>query len=115
MVRLGFQMMPQGGAYWAPALIVLGAGAGLYGAISALRQTDMKLLMGFSSVSHMGYVFLGLEEKSGFRCAKIRAELTMTQTFPTDALPVELRPAALVGEIERLNDEVCVCGLPVCA
>ena len=60
VVRLGFQMMPQGGAYWAPALIVLGAGAGLYGAISALRQTDMKLLMGFSSVSHMGYVFLGL-------------------------------------------------------
>ncbi len=60
VVRLGFQMMPEGGAFWAPALIVLGAGAGLYGAISALRQTDMKLLMGFSSVSHMGYVFLGL-------------------------------------------------------
>ncbi|MFA7248679.1 MAG: NADH-quinone oxidoreductase subunit M [Dehalococcoidia bacterium] len=60
VVRIGFQMMPEGGAYWAPALIVLGATAGLYGAISALRQTDMKLLMGFSSVSHMGYVFLGL-------------------------------------------------------
>ena len=60
VVRLGYQMMPEGGAYWSPALIVLGAGAGLYGAISALRQTDMKLLMGFSSVSHMGYVFLGL-------------------------------------------------------
>ena len=60
VIRLGFQMMPEGGAYWAPALIFLGSGAGLYGAISALRQTDMKLLMGFSSVSHMGYVFLGL-------------------------------------------------------
>ena len=60
VIRLGFQMMPEGGAYWAPALIFVGAGAGLYGAISAMRQTDMKLLMGFSSVSHMGYVFLGL-------------------------------------------------------
>ena len=60
VVRLGFQMMPEGGAFWAPALVLLGAVAGLYGAISALRQTDMKLLMGFSSVSHMGYVFLGL-------------------------------------------------------
>ena len=60
VIRLGYQMMPEGGAYWSPALIVLGITAGLYGAISALRQTDMKLLMGFSSVSHMGYVFLGL-------------------------------------------------------
>ena len=60
VVRLGYQMMPEGGAYWSPALVLLGTVAGLYGAISALRQTDMKLLMGFSSVSHMGYVFLGL-------------------------------------------------------
>jgi NADH-quinone oxidoreductase subunit M len=60
VVRLGFQMLPEGAAYWSPALVVLGVTAALYGAISALRQTDMKLLMGFSSVSHMGYVFLGL-------------------------------------------------------
>jgi NADH-quinone oxidoreductase subunit M len=60
VVRIGFQMFPEGAAYWAPALIVLGITAALYGAISALRQTDMKLLMGFSSVSHMGYVFVGL-------------------------------------------------------
>ena len=32
----------------------------MYGAISALRQTDLKLMTGFSSVSHMGYVFIGL-------------------------------------------------------
>ncbi len=60
VLRLGFQMMPQGGEYWAPALIVVGIVAAMYGAISALKQTDMKLLMGFSSVSHMGYVFIGL-------------------------------------------------------
>ncbi len=60
VIRLGFQMMPEGGEYWAPALIVLGITAALYGAVSALRQTDMKLMMGFSSVSHMGYVFVGL-------------------------------------------------------
>ncbi|MQC17433.1 MAG: NADH-quinone oxidoreductase subunit M [Chloroflexi bacterium] len=60
VLRLGFQMMPEGGEFWAPALVVLGVTAGLYGAISALRQTDLKLLMGFSSVSHMGYVFIGL-------------------------------------------------------
>lgn len=60
VLRLGFQMMPEGGAFWAPALVVVGIVAALYGAISALKQTDMKLMMGFSSISHMGYVFLGL-------------------------------------------------------
>jgi NADH-quinone oxidoreductase subunit M len=60
VIRLGFQMLPEGGEFWAPAMIVLGITAALYGAISALRQTDLKLMTGFSSVSHMGYVFLGL-------------------------------------------------------
>ena len=60
VLRLGFQMMPEGGEFWGPALVVLGITAALYGAISALKQTDLKLLMGFSSVSHMGYVFVGL-------------------------------------------------------
>lgn len=60
IIRLGFQMMPEGGKFWAPALIFVGITAALYGAISALRQTDLKLMTGFSSVSHMGYVFLGL-------------------------------------------------------
>ncbi|MSP22112.1 MAG: NADH-quinone oxidoreductase subunit M [Dehalococcoidia bacterium] len=60
VIRLGFQMLPEGAAFWAPALMLVGIIAALYGAISALRQTDLKLMTGFSSVSHMGYVFLGL-------------------------------------------------------
>ena len=60
VIRLGFQMLPEGGEFWAPALIVLGITAALYGAVAALRQTDLKLMTGFSSVSHMGFVFLGL-------------------------------------------------------
>jgi NADH-quinone oxidoreductase subunit M len=60
IIRLGFQMMPEGGEFWAPALILVGITAALYGAISALRQDDLKLMTGFSSISHMGYVMLGL-------------------------------------------------------
>ena len=60
IIRLGFQMLPQGAEFWAPALIALGITGALYGAISALRQDDLKLMTGFSSVSHMGYVFVGL-------------------------------------------------------
>src|SRR5207244_7246532 len=60
VIRLGFQILPEGAAFWAPGLITVGIVAALYGAISALRQVDLKLMTGFSSVSHMGYVFLGL-------------------------------------------------------
>jgi NADH-quinone oxidoreductase subunit M len=60
VIRLGFQMLPEGAEFWAPGLIVLGITGALYGAISALRQDDLKLMTGFSSVSHMGYVFVGL-------------------------------------------------------
>ena len=60
IIRLGFQMLPEGAAFWGPALLLIGIIGALYGAISALRQTDMKLMTGFSSVSHMGYVFIGL-------------------------------------------------------
>jgi NADH-quinone oxidoreductase subunit M len=60
IIRLGMQILPEGAAFWAPGMIAIGITAALYGAISALRQTDLKLMTGFSSVSHMGYVFLGL-------------------------------------------------------
>ena len=49
VIRLGFQMLPEGAAFWAPALMLVGIIAALYGAISALRQTDLKLMTGFSS------------------------------------------------------------------
>ena len=60
IIRLGFQMLPEGAEFWAPALLTLGIIGALYGAVGALRQTDFKLMTGFSSVSHMGYVFVGL-------------------------------------------------------
>ena len=60
IIRIGFQMLPEGAAFWAPALLALGITGALYGAIGALRQTDFKLMTGFSSISHMGYVFVGL-------------------------------------------------------
>ena len=60
IIRLGIQILPEGAQFWGPALITVGITAALYGAISALRQTDLKLMSGFSSVSHMGYMFMGL-------------------------------------------------------
>ncbi len=60
IIRLGMQMLPEGAHFWMPMLITLGTINVIYGAISATAQTDFKYMVGYSSVSHMGYVLMGL-------------------------------------------------------
>jgi len=60
IIRLGIQLMPEGAEFWMPALMVLGTIGAVYGAAAALTQRDFKLISGYSSVSHMGYVLMGL-------------------------------------------------------
>ena len=60
ILRLGIQMFPEGAEFWMPALIVLAIINVIYGAVSALGQTDFKYVIGYSSVSHMGLVIIGL-------------------------------------------------------
>jgi NADH-quinone oxidoreductase subunit M len=60
ILAVGMVILPQGAQFWAPTLIGLGTVNVLYGAISALGQKDLKYVIGYSSVSHMGYVLMGL-------------------------------------------------------
>ena len=60
IVRLGIELLPEGTDLWMPALLVLGTIAAIYGAFSALHQSDLKFVIGYSSVSHMGFVLMGL-------------------------------------------------------
>ena len=60
IIRLGIQLLPEGAAFWMPGLMVLGVIGAVYGATAALTQRDFKLISGYSSVSHMGYVLMGL-------------------------------------------------------
>ncbi|MCZ2112191.1 MAG: NADH-quinone oxidoreductase subunit M [Dehalococcoidia bacterium] len=64
IIRLGIQMLPEGAAFWMPGLMVLGVIGAVYGATAALTQRDLKLISGYSSVSHMGYVLMGLATMS---------------------------------------------------
>lgn len=59
-LRFGPQLLPEGFAAFTPALALLGAVSIVYGAAVALMQTDLKKLVAYSSVSHMGYVMLGI-------------------------------------------------------
>ncbi|MGI8554506.1 MAG: complex I subunit 4 family protein [Dehalococcoidia bacterium] len=60
IIRLGIQLLPAGAHFWMPGLMVLGTINAVYGALSAMAQRDIKLMIGYSSVSHMGYVLMGL-------------------------------------------------------
>ena len=53
-------LMPEGAQFWMPVLIGLGTVNVLYGAWSAIGQNDLKYVIGYSSVSHMGYVLMGI-------------------------------------------------------
>jgi NADH-quinone oxidoreductase subunit M len=59
-LRFSMPMLPEATAAAAPWLFALGAIGIVYGALVALVQTDLKRLIAYSSVSHMGYVVMGL-------------------------------------------------------
>src|SRR5574340_283043 len=58
-LRAGLMLLPDGMRTWAPLIIVLATINVVYGAFIAMIQTDFKYVIGFSSVSHMGLVFIG--------------------------------------------------------
>jgi NADH-quinone oxidoreductase subunit M len=60
ILRVGIFLCPLGWEYWAPVMAVLSTIGILYGILVGLRQTDLKYVVAFSSVSHMGVVGLGL-------------------------------------------------------
>ena len=60
IIRVGMILLPEGADKWMPVLIGLGTVNVLYGAISAMSQRDLKYVVGYSSVSHMGYVLMGI-------------------------------------------------------
>ena len=59
-VRVSLPMLPDVFRVYAPAVAVLALLGIVYGALVALAQTDLKKLVAYSSVNHMGYVMLGV-------------------------------------------------------
>lgn len=60
LLRFNLPILPDGTEAWAPIIIVLSIIGIIYGALVALVQPDLKKLIAYSSVSHMGFVTLGI-------------------------------------------------------
>ena len=65
-VRIAIPMLPEAAKAWAPVIGILAVIGIIYGALCCLAQTDMKRLIAFSSVAHMGFVMLGISTLTTF-------------------------------------------------
>src|SRR2546428_1617851 len=59
-LRVAMNLFPQGFQMWGKWIVLLGVIGIVYAAAVALRQHDLKFVIGYSSVSHMGFVMFGL-------------------------------------------------------
>ncbi|MGI6648543.1 MAG: complex I subunit 4 family protein [Bacillota bacterium] len=59
LIRIGLFILPAGAKFWAPVIALLAVGNVVYAALICLVQKDLKYVVGYSSVSHMGYVLIG--------------------------------------------------------
>ncbi len=60
LIRIGYGIFPEGGIHFAWWIGLFGLVAIIYGGLNAMAMKDLKKLIAYSSVSHMGFVLLGL-------------------------------------------------------
>jgi NADH-quinone oxidoreductase subunit M len=65
-IRIAIPILPDAARDWAPWIGLLAVIGIIYGALCCLAQQDMKRLIAFSSVSHMGFVMLGIATLTNF-------------------------------------------------
>ena len=59
LIRYGLYLFPEATVYFAPGMVTLGVIGIIYGAIVATMQKDLKRLVAYSSVAHLGFIILG--------------------------------------------------------
>src|SRR3954465_12386013 len=65
-IRIAIPILPEAAKDWAPYIGLLAVVGIIYGALGCLAQTDMKRLIAFSSVAHMGFVMLRISTLTSF-------------------------------------------------
>jgi len=65
-IRIALPVLPEAARSWAPYIGLLAVIGIIYGALGCLAQRDMKRLIAFSSVAHMGFVMLGISTLTSF-------------------------------------------------
>ena len=88
IIRVVLPMLPEAFSHWSLVIVILGVIGIVYGAFVCIAQSDLKRLIAYSSVSHMGYVMLGL----GAAAAGISK---MAEPGMTDSMAMAINGATL--------------------
>lgn len=103
LVRFNLTLFPEAARWAAPAIAILAVIGIIYGAIVAFGQSDMKKLVAYSSVSHMGFIVLGIfalnrEGLSGALLQSINHGLSTGALFLIVGVLYERRHTRLMAE-----------------
>ena len=60
LIRMNIEMLPNAHIHFAPVLVILGVVNIVYGAMTAFAQDNLKRRLAYSSISHMGFVLIGI-------------------------------------------------------
>lgn len=75
LIRVGISFFPEGALFWSPIIAVLATINALYIAFVAMVQKDIKYVVANSSVSHMGYVLIGIASLNATSLAGAAAQM----------------------------------------
>lgn len=79
-IRVSLPILPEASRQFAPAIAILALISIVYGALVAMAQNDLKKLVAYSSVNHMGYVMLGVAAAAFLRPGADSASLLVSRT-----------------------------------
>ena len=116
-MRVAIQMLPDGTVYWMPLIIILTLINVIYGSLIAMRQTDLKYMIGYSSVSHMGLVAMGFAAMNveGFTGAGIQMVSHGVMTALFFAVVGMIYDRAHTRDMEKLGGMMKVLPWPMVA
>lgn len=80
IIRFDLQLLGPGPRWWALGMLILGGASALYGVLQATVATDLKRLLGYSTIENMGLISLALGAASLFADAGINDAATIAMT-----------------------------------
>lgn len=114
-VRISLPILPEAARSWAWFIALLAAISIVYGAAVAFAQTDLKKLVAYSSVSHMGFVMLGIASGTaaglnGAVTVMIAHGLITGMMFLLVGMVYERTHTRMIAEVSGLSKQVPVAG-----
>lgn len=114
-LRISLPILPDAAAEWSTFIAALAAISIVYGAAVAFAQTDMKKLVAYSSVSHMGFVMLGIasmtpEGLNGAVAVMFSHGVVTGMLFFLVGMVYDRAHTRMIAEISGLSSQVPVAG-----